>query len=160
MPLQHQSNAGIRPTLIRGAHLGAKLQTAVLRIECPSPSSSVLPRVAHVAARPELDVPGGSFPYFRCSGHCGGRAHGIATREGFNNFHLSNLEFNNDHFWVVVLAAYILAGVFLHLTADEWRFFIALRRRHFERLAKGVRGVGLAQAQRSILVESVPRRGS
>jgi len=83
-------------------------------------------------------------------------ATGEGKSEGFNNFHLSNLELNNDHFWVVVLAAYVLAGIFLHLTADEWRFFIGLRRRHFERLAKGARGAGLAQAQRSILIESVP----
>jgi len=82
---------------------------------------------------------------------------GRGDTEGFNNFHLSNLEHNSERFWVIIVAAYILAGLFLHLVAVEWQNFLVLRKQHFYRLACGSFGASAAQAQRSILVELVPQ---
>ncbi|CAK0863198.1 unnamed protein product [Prorocentrum cordatum] len=61
--------------------------------------------------------------------------------------------------WVAVGAAYVQVGAFLHFLVSEWRLFVALRAKHFERAATGraLRGRGAAQAARSLLVESVPR---
>lgn len=81
---------------------------------------------------------------------------GGGTAEGFNNFHISKLEKDTENFWVVVVVAYLLTALFLHLLAVEWHSFIKLKKRHFERLAQGKAGPGAAQAQRSILVEIVP----
>lgn len=80
--------------------------------------------------------------------------HGDVT--GFNDLHMANLEKGSENFWVVVVCAYLMAAFFIHLVAVEWRRFLELRKNHFLRLATGEHGAGAAQAQRSILVESVP----
>eukprot|EP00928_Gymnodinium_smaydae_P097783 TRINITY_DN8939_c2_g1_i1.p1 TRINITY_DN8939_c2_g1~~TRINITY_DN8939_c2_g1_i1.p1 ORF type:complete len:806 (+),score=185.36 TRINITY_DN8939_c2_g1_i1:40-2457(+) len=81
---------------------------------------------------------------------------GRGRAPGFNAFNISNLRGDGGSFWLVVVAAYVLVGAFLHFAVKEWHLFLVLRREHFERLARGKRGPGAAQALRSVIVEFVP----
>eukprot|EP00928_Gymnodinium_smaydae_P027161 TRINITY_DN21089_c0_g1_i1.p1 TRINITY_DN21089_c0_g1~~TRINITY_DN21089_c0_g1_i1.p1 ORF type:complete len:766 (+),score=143.82 TRINITY_DN21089_c0_g1_i1:59-2356(+) len=86
-------------------------------------------------------------------------ADGNGDAPGFNKYSLSNLSHHHENgqkFWIAVVAAYALTGVFAHLALAEWREFLVLRYNHFERASRGLRGIAAAQAQRSLLVENIP----
>mmetsp|Transcript_5778 Transcript_5778/g.17045 ORF Transcript_5778/g.17045 Transcript_5778/m.17045 type:complete len:870 (+) Transcript_5778:135-2744(+) len=74
----------------------------------------------------------------------------------FDDLNLSNLENDGTHLWVSVVAAYVLAALFLQFAAAEWARFIVLRKQHFRQLALELEN-GSLQAMRSLLVEFVPR---
>eukprot|EP00931_Biecheleriopsis_adriatica_P008485 TRINITY_DN109668_c0_g1_i1.p1 TRINITY_DN109668_c0_g1~~TRINITY_DN109668_c0_g1_i1.p1 ORF type:complete len:707 (-),score=97.86 TRINITY_DN109668_c0_g1_i1:172-2292(-) len=72
---------------------------------------------------------------------------------------LSNLQ-SKSTMSVAVLAAYILAGVYMWLMLGEWRNFVFLRRAHLVARAQGICGIGAAQAEHSVLVEDIPPRAT
>lgn len=77
--------------------------------------------------------------------------------DNFSKFILSRRE-GETKLWTVIAVAYYMVFVFFIFAEQEWRYFLKIRRRHFFAVIQGEVGKesGVAQAQRSILVEMVP----
>lgn len=82
---------------------------------------------------------------------------GTAHADGFNRFSLSNLDShsNSTTFWMIVVCAYGMLGIFAKLVMNEWRSFTKIRHEYLTRTAPFSASVNrsLAQSRRSVIIE-------